>query len=320
MMFGTREEFAYAICPDCGSASIVEVPSDLARHYPSGYYARRDAPADSPVRGWRRRLVRWRTRPRLFGPGRGRLGRRLDRALSALVPLPKGHTSIAAFVAAAGLRTFDDPVLDVGCGTWPTRLVALQDVGFERLLGIDPFVAGDARPHGIPVLKRGVEAVDGSFALITFHHSLEHTAAPLDSLRAARARLREGGRILVRLPLMGSELWDRYGTDWVELDAPRHLAIPTLHGFRELATRAGLDVIDIEPESSDWEFIGSEQYRRDIALNEPGSWFVEPSAAPFDDAQLEGFRTAARALGRSERAGRAGIWLEVAGGDQRRPR
>src|SRR4051812_28975449 len=39
MMFGTREEFDYLECARCGTVQIVEVPSDLGRHYPPDYFA-----------------------------------------------------------------------------------------------------------------------------------------------------------------------------------------------------------------------------------------------------------------------------------------
>ncbi len=39
MMFGTRESFTYQLCTACGSLQISDIPDDLSRYYPQGYYA-----------------------------------------------------------------------------------------------------------------------------------------------------------------------------------------------------------------------------------------------------------------------------------------
>ena len=37
MMFGTREPFGYFECANCKTLQIVDIPPDLARHYPGDY-------------------------------------------------------------------------------------------------------------------------------------------------------------------------------------------------------------------------------------------------------------------------------------------
>ena len=39
MMYGLREEFGYILCAHCGCLPIAEVPQDLSRFYPPGYYS-----------------------------------------------------------------------------------------------------------------------------------------------------------------------------------------------------------------------------------------------------------------------------------------
>ncbi len=39
MMYGTREEFDYFICPECGCLQIVEIPEELSKYYASDYYS-----------------------------------------------------------------------------------------------------------------------------------------------------------------------------------------------------------------------------------------------------------------------------------------
>src|SRR6476661_7449138 len=38
MMFGTRDEFEYLECAECGTVQIAEIP-DLTAYYPQGYYS-----------------------------------------------------------------------------------------------------------------------------------------------------------------------------------------------------------------------------------------------------------------------------------------
>src|SRR5258706_6223401 len=39
MMYGTREQFAYFECCECGCLQIEDIPEDLSRFYPPGYYS-----------------------------------------------------------------------------------------------------------------------------------------------------------------------------------------------------------------------------------------------------------------------------------------
>ena len=39
MMFGTREEFTYFLCSDCGCLQIATLPADLSKYYPDTYYS-----------------------------------------------------------------------------------------------------------------------------------------------------------------------------------------------------------------------------------------------------------------------------------------
>jgi SAM-dependent methyltransferase len=211
------------------------------------------------------------------------------------------------------LTGFDDPILDVGCGAYPARLAMLDKVGFRNLLGIEPFVEADMWSMGVRVKRGYLTDVDGTFRLIMFHHSLEHVPDPYRTMQAARDRIDPAGRVLIRTPIIGGALWRRYGTDWAELDAPRHLEVFSLDGLEYLAARTGFEVLKVTFDSSMWEFIASEQYRRDLAMFEPGSWFEDSSASDIDDATVNGYRAEAEALNRDRDGGRAAIWLRPIG-------
>jgi len=65
--------------------------------------------------------------------------------------------------------------------------------------------------------------------------------------------------------------WEEYGVDWVQLDPPRHLFLYTERAFRDLAEGLGFRLEKVVYDSTEFQFWGSEQYRRDIPLNDPRS-------------------------------------------------
>lgn len=306
MMFGTAESFGYLRCGACGSLLIRAVPDDLGRFYPAGYYSL----AGAGTLGSQAVHRRWATGVLVDREIFHRRESRLARPAMAILKLPPPMEDLRRLVAAAHLRSRADGILDVGSGAHPDRLVVLRQYGFTNLTAIDPYVAGRSRYLGVPVLKGTIEDMTGPYRLITFHHSLEHVPDPQATLRAARRLIDVRGRIQVRTPVMGTGLWRRYGTDWVELDAPRHLAVFSLDGFARLAASAGFEIERIGWESSAWEFTASEQYRRGIPLHGPGSEVDDPSIETPDPATLEEFRAEAQRLNAAGDGGRASFWLK----------
>ena len=304
MMFGTRESFDYLRCIACGSIVIRTVPVDLGRHYPPAYYANSSRVAVTEDSGWKRRLVRSLARDALFGKRDWLLP-----LAKRFASLPAGFEEIRVIVKGAPLGSFADRIVDVGCGAEPYRLALLHKVGFDQVLGIEPYIPADLTYRGVTVKKGDLTDADGTFALIMFHHSLEHIPDPMAALDLARHHLAPGGAVLVRLPIADGPLWRRYGIDWVELDAPRHLALPSARGFEQAAARVGFEIVAMSWESGDWEFIASEQYQRDIGMYEPSSWFVDQNAAALTTEQAAAFRDEAKRLNKAGEAGRAAIWL-----------
>jgi SAM-dependent methyltransferase len=307
MMFGTREAFRYFECTVCASLWLSDSPADLGPYYPSRYYTLVHDSHPRPGFALQRALARAVVQPEVFGRG--------VRAASLarhLVEPPEELRALQPLIRRYGIRGFSDRILDVGCGWDPARLCALRRLGFRHLSGIDPFVPGDLVHHGIPVRRLEIGAVRGPFDVIMFHHSLEHVRDPEATLGAARRALAADGRILVRMPIAGSLLWQRYGADWWELDAPRHQVVLSIDGLKVLATRAGLEVVAMFFDSSEREFIGSDQIRRDVAEYESGSWFVDPAASPYTEEQVAGFHAEALAANAAGTAGRGGFVLRAA--------
>lgn len=239
-MFGRRERFEYWECSDCGCLSLVNVPENLRKYYPENYYSLRISRSNS-LRRLRNRIY-----------------------LSPLSFLVNWHRRSDLDAMRHARLTRKTRLLDVGCGAG--YLIAdLRELGYSAE-GLDPFIAEDIRDHaGVRVHLKTLEQIMGSWDIILFRHSLEHMPDQVNVLRTARQRLREGGVCVVCIPVVGWA-WRYYGTDWMQLDAPRHLVIHTLKSLRLIAAKAGFVVDKVVFDSDELQFWASELHRQDRVL------------------------------------------------------
>jgi len=261
MMFGTREPFKYFSCVACSTLQIVNALEDeeLARHYPADYYSH-NVSAQPRILGW---LTMQHDRFELHTGG-GLVG-----AFTAALPAGV-RVAIGGAVRVIGQLGVDSDarILDVGCGGG-ALLDRLARAGFNNLFGADPLLAADYEtPRSVSLMTRYLKDVTGEFDLIMFNHSLEHMPDPVATLKEACEKLAAGGICLVRLPTTSSEAWDTYREDWFQIDAPRHIVIPSRQGMELAANTVGLRVEKMFDDSNLAQFIASEAYRRDIAMNE----------------------------------------------------
>ncbi|WP_187146227.1 class I SAM-dependent methyltransferase [Thermococcus onnurineus] len=158
-------------------------------------------------------------------------------------------------------------ILDVGCGNGDLLFI-LRDIGFRNLLGVDPFIERDIVDNGVTILKRTIHELPGTqkFNLIMFHHSFEHLPDQLETLKKAKQLLADNGTILIRMPVKSDEIWKKYGVNWVQIDAPRHVIVHTVRSFEILSEKAGLKINKIIFDSTAFQFWGSELYKRGIPL------------------------------------------------------
>jgi SAM-dependent methyltransferase len=273
-MLGTRETFTYSKCEACGCLSLNQQPDNIAEYYPNTYYSLR---ADCVSVGKRIRsrlylsplsfLVNWR--------------RRTDLDVMRAIGLQKGMK-----------------LLDVGCGRG--HLIAeLRTLGYTAC-GVDPFVSENIYDaFGLRVERKTLADVHDRYDVILFRHSLEHM--PIDSLKIGRDCLKSNGVCVVCIPLVGWA-WERYGVNWAQLDAPRHLFLHTQESFRLLAEKSGFKVERVVFDSSQFQFWASEAYRRNISLAQAS----RPNI--FGMARL---RRRARLLNESERGDSAQFYLRA---------
>lgn len=304
MMFGMREQFDYFRCATCGCLQLNEIPADLGKFYPANYYSFQKSKTISsswPAAFKRRFLNRPMTRHVLGWKNYA------GHVLCHLV----GHPHVPPWLRflARPVR-FDAPILDVGCGSG-VGLVELYECGFANLLGVDPYVAQTMRFHAdLRVEKCELEQVRGKFDLIMFHHVVEHLENPVRTLQKARELLAEEGQILIRIPLSDSVPAQKYREKWVQLDAPRHIALPTRKSMEMLAQTAGLKITRVTYDSFDFQFWGSEQYLADIPLMDPRSR-LSGSPGIFSTEQMQTFAQESARLNREEKGDQAAFILEV---------
>ena len=219
------EDFEYRTSPDrflavrcrvCGLVYLDPRPSvtAFARIYPPTYHAFAFDEAVSPVvRAIRRRLET------------NRLSRWIGDASSS--------------------------VLDVGCGDgFHLELLRARNPE-RRIAGVefDPRAATRAREHGLDVRQAPIEDVrfDEPFDVALLVQTIEHLDDPPAALRAIRATLRPGGRLIVVTDNTRSldRTWFA-GRHWGGYHFPRHLQLFDKGNLARLAGRCGFKVREIE--------------------------------------------------------------------------
>jgi SAM-dependent methyltransferase len=240
-MLGLRETFAYAQCQDCGSLALTTPPGDMVPYYRDGYYSL--TKADGPRR-----------------PDPARTARRV--ALLLGVPSTRLYRGTLPSWAAwlSGVWQWQR-ILDFGGGNG-TLVNALRRDGYLRALAVDPYadspgVCAEIPPHAL-------------YDFVMFNHALEHVSDPRATLAEIVAKhLTRRGRVMIRIPLADSWAFEHYGSMWVQIDAPRHMFVPTQQGIRDLAAACGLTVTRTIFDSGPLQFWGSDRYVAGETLGRP---------------------------------------------------
>lgn len=284
MMFGLRDEFTYLECARCGCVQLLGPPADMARYYPPNYYSFSISPLamfNHPVKNVVKRF-----RHTYAVTNRGALGK----ILYARSPDPVVRT-----LAGTGV-TKRSRIVDVGCGSG-LLLYILKNAGFHNVLGIDPFIESTIKyKNGLVIRKESIHDLGGQWDLVMLHHAFEHVPDPIETLQSVHRVLADGGMCLIRVPIASSYAWQAYGTNWVQLDAPRHFFLHTVESMRVAAAQAGLSLERVAYDSTEFQFWGSEQYVQDIPLESDRSYSHNPAKSPFSPEQIVAYRRRAQEL------------------------
>ena len=294
MMLGFKEEFRYFQCSECACLQIEDIPEDTAKYYPPQYYSFTDlsdvkrGSGDNPL--WEF-LKRRRTAYLMYH--RDILGR----AVSLIKPLGPPFSTYLTWLKKCNAK-FDSKILDVGCGKG-NLLLNLSRLGFRDLQGIDCYIDRDIIYNNGPrIFKEELSYVEGKYDVIMLHHSIEHMAEQQLAFKNISRLLKEGGCALIRTPNVSSYAWESYGVNWVQIDAPRHFFIHSLRSIQILADKAGLKVKEAIYDSTEFQFLGSEQYKQGISLLSDESYCKDPKAA-FTEERIDIFRSEAEKLNKA---------------------
>lgn len=309
MMFGTREEFEYFQCTECGCLQILKMPDNIERYYPANYNAH-NIKMFCERNKLRAFLLKQRFRNALFNQGY-----KVNKLLSYLVTMVDlridGVLPISKVLKIGHVKDFSARFLDVGCGNWSKWLQDLRAMGFRNLVGIDPFISSNLEKCGIRILRQSIAQAEGQFDLITFHHSLEHILNQQEILTDARRLLAPNGVILIRIPIVSSYVWEKYGVNWIEMDPPRHLYLHSKESIKLLGQQAGLELFETLYDSYDFEFYGSEQYLRDIPLVADASYWKDQNSSTFSKQEMAAFQALAAEVNRKGVGGRAAFFFRA---------
>lgn len=248
MFLGTREQFTYFECADCGCLSRAEGPGNFDR-----YLAHDDTTAKRGPLSLRAKLevaIHLSSFFSFFTDGL----RRPDLEMLRRIHFGKKMS-----------------LLDVGSG--PGKLVGdLRELGY-RAQGIDPDIFSEVRDaFGVRVECKTLAEVSETFDVILFRHSLERL--PIDTLKLARERISENGCCIACIALLGWA-WRTYATDWAQLNLPRNHVLHSIKSFSLLAEKSGFRIDKVVFDSTEFQFWASDSLQRDIPLHE----MAEPNRA-----------------------------------------
>lgn len=249
MMLGLREEFTYFLCGKCQCLQIKELPKNMEKYYPTENY-----------RPWSTgKLDSVFTKPSFYQRGL------IYKVLRYFLMLDSAIFSIGKLNLPK-----DSRILDVGSGSG-TLLNKLKRLGYSNLIGLDPFINHEIIDNNpaVKIRKITINGLDEKeyFDLIMFHHSFEHMPNPLEVLLDAKKHLLKNGIILIRTPIV-SYAFEKYGSNWYQIDAPRHFFIYSINAMRLIIEKAGLRLKETYFDSNEYQFISSERYLNNIAFSE----------------------------------------------------
>jgi 2-polyprenyl-3-methyl-5-hydroxy-6-metoxy-1,4-benzoquinol methylase len=131
-------------------------------------------------------------------------------------------------------------LLDVGCGSGKTLKIA-QQLGWKVYgIEIDRNAVKSARRDGLEVTHASYEDLkkfNSEFDCVICSHVLEHVYQPLKLIKLISERLKPGGVLLLSLPNAQSHMQLLFKECWRGLEAPRHIAIPTLDKIIKILTK-----------------------------------------------------------------------------------
>jgi hypothetical protein len=121
--------------------------------------------------------------------------------------------------------------------------------------------------------------------------------------------LKRDGCALIRIPVASNYVWREFGTNWVQIDAPRHMFLHTRKSIDLLAEKSGLKCKDVVFDSTDFQFWGSKQYELDIPLMSNDSYYFNKNSTNFTKSQIKEYKRLTKTLNETGESDAACFYL-----------
>lgn len=258
MMHGTRKVFHYVTCESCGCVQLIDIPQNLETLY-LDYYGR----VRTNRRGLPYRIRRWSFNTAINAKWNP-IGAFYNRFFG---------TATAKILGKNIPR--DASILDVGCANG-LLLLLMKDAGFQNLKGCDPYIAASLHyENGVIVKKQALDDETGFFDVIMAHHVLEHVPNQHEFLVQILEHLKPSGKALIRIPTCSSWAFENYGSDWYQIDAPRHLFIHSRQSILQLLESIGFVNVSVQDDSTIWQILSSELYIQNVPFMNHTHWLIK---------------------------------------------
>ena len=285
MIIGTRECFNYIECSNCGNLQIMNKPENMGSYYPKNYYS-----FENPIpSSFKEFFLKRRDKYALY-----------QKNIIGKIIYKKYPFDFLKIMGTLGME-YNLKILDVGCGSG-FLLRSLQRLGFNHLQGVDPFITKDIIEDGIQIFKKDIHGLPNGekFDFIILNHSFEHMDKQSEVLVKISDILSENGVCVIAMPVKNGYIWNLYGADWVQIDAPRHLSIHTLKSFNILLNKSSLVLKEIIFNSDEFQFWGSEQNQQNIELMAENSYLINPNKSIFTRKDIKTFKERSNELNDKE--------------------
>ena len=263
LMYETMEEFKYFKCPQCDCVQIKEIPQNIGQYYPANYYS-----FASKTNSLAKRFAFY-IKASWFKYSIGSWN-----PIGFFMTMLFKKQQLASLILKMNISK-NDSIVDIGCGQGKL-IQEMKFSGFHNVEGADPHIAETMNINNVKIQKLEIEDLQSQFDFIMMHHSLEHVDDQQKVFSNLNRLLKENGKILIRVPLSDSFAYNKYKTNWVQFDAPRHLYLHTKKSMQSIVEKHGMKIENVIYDSNGIQLWGSEQNENGISVYSKRSKYQSP--------------------------------------------